>query len=175
MARYFYQGLHRVISGGQTGSDQAGLFTAQAFGLETGGFIPRGFKTIFGNDPELAQFGLIETTSEAYPPRTKKNVETSGATVRLASNFETAGEVITLRYCQALKKPNLSILLDGLNYEEKAEQLVEFLKLNAVRTLNVAGTADRDTVYGFHFHEASSILTRVFIRMKNQGLLVSSR
>jgi hypothetical protein len=37
--------LERVISGGQTGVDQAALRAAQACGLETGGYAPLGWET----------------------------------------------------------------------------------------------------------------------------------
>ena len=35
----------KVISGGQTGADQAGLVAARRFGIPTGGWMPRGWKT----------------------------------------------------------------------------------------------------------------------------------
>ncbi|MFZ8324119.1 YpsA SLOG family protein, partial [Staphylococcus aureus] len=37
--------LKKVISGGQTGADQAGLRAGKAAGLETGGMVPKGCLT----------------------------------------------------------------------------------------------------------------------------------
>jgi hypothetical protein len=37
--------IERVISGGQTGADQAGWRAARAAGIPTGGFMPKGFLT----------------------------------------------------------------------------------------------------------------------------------
>ena len=40
----------RIISGGQTGADQGGLRAGAALGLDTGGWIPFGFRTDTGAD-----------------------------------------------------------------------------------------------------------------------------
>jgi hypothetical protein len=45
--------LERIITGGQTGADQAGWRVAQAFGIRTGGGRPRGFLTEEGPRPAL--------------------------------------------------------------------------------------------------------------------------
>jgi Circularly permutated YpsA SLOG family len=37
--------LKKIISGGQTGADQAGLRTAKRLGIETGGWMPQGWRT----------------------------------------------------------------------------------------------------------------------------------
>jgi len=169
-----YTGLRKVISGAQTGADQAGLFVARDFGLETGGHIAQGYRTALGDDPSLAQFNLVVSSSRAYPPRTKANAFGGDATVRLASNFNTAGEVLTLRYVMAAKKPCLSLLLDGKDYEDKSFQLVAFIIDNNVECLNVAGNADRDIAHGFHFQHASKILTHTFQILDEEGLLIKT-
>jgi hypothetical protein len=46
--------LDRIISGGQTGADQAGWRAARACGVPTGGFMPLGFLTEGGPRPEFA-------------------------------------------------------------------------------------------------------------------------
>jgi hypothetical protein len=52
--------IERVISGGQTGADQGGLRAAQACGIPTGGWAPRGWLTEAGPAPWLADWGLVE-------------------------------------------------------------------------------------------------------------------
>jgi hypothetical protein len=52
--------LTKVISGGQTGADQAGWRAARAFGIPTGGWMPLEFRTERGPCPELAAFGAVE-------------------------------------------------------------------------------------------------------------------
>lgn len=169
-----YNGLRKVISGAQTGADQAGLYVARDFGIETGGHIAQGYRTALGDDPTLAQFNLTVSSSRAYPPRTKANAFGGDATVRLASNFNTAGEVLTLRYVNAAKKPCLSLLLDGKDYDMKAAELVYFIVNNNVETLNVAGNADRDQPHGFHFQHASRILTSAFQILDEEGLIIKT-
>ena len=46
--------LDRIISGGQTGADQAGWRAARACGIPTGGAMPKGFLTEDGPRPEFA-------------------------------------------------------------------------------------------------------------------------
>lgn len=67
--------MFKVISGGQTGADQAGLRAARAAGLVTGGWAPRGWLTEAGPAPRLArEFGLVECPEpegEPFLPRWK--------------------------------------------------------------------------------------------------------
>jgi len=73
--------LKRVVSGGQTGADQQGLFEGRRLGLETGGWVPKGWRTEDGPAPWLAAFGCLEHDSSTYPPRTAQNVADSEATL----------------------------------------------------------------------------------------------
>jgi hypothetical protein len=67
--------IQRVISGGQTGADQAGWRAARACGLKTGGWMPKGWLTEDGPRPEFAElYGAREHESRQYPPRTRANV-----------------------------------------------------------------------------------------------------
>jgi hypothetical protein len=77
--------LDRVISGGQTGADQAGLRAARAAGIPTGGWAPLGWETEDGPSPWLADFGLIECREPGYPARTRANVLEASATIWLGS------------------------------------------------------------------------------------------
>lgn len=65
--------IERVISGGQTGADQAGLRAARNAGLPTGGWAPRGWLTEVGPAPWLAsEFGLVECPEPAGEPFTPR-------------------------------------------------------------------------------------------------------
>lgn len=174
MIKFHYEGLYKVISGAQTGADQAGLYVARDFGLETGGHIARTFRTSLGPMPYLAEFGIIEHSSFDYPPRTKQNALHGDMTVRLATNFNSAGEKLTLKYIHLLKKPYFDVLLDGKDYDDKAEQLALMMVEKGCTVLNVAGNADRDTQFGYHFHEASKVLTKAFQYLDAEGLLKKS-
>ena len=45
--------LRKVISGGQTGADRAGLQAAKSSGIKTGGYMPKGFLALDGNKVEF--------------------------------------------------------------------------------------------------------------------------
>ena len=71
--------LHKVISGGQTGADRAGLECAKELGLETGGTAPSNYYTEDGPDISLKDFGLV--TGGDYRSRTRQNVYDADATL----------------------------------------------------------------------------------------------
>src|SRR4029077_8823814 len=71
--------LRKVISGGQTGADRAGLDFAIHVGLEHGGYVPKGRKAEDGKIAE--RYHLVELSTTSYPARTKRNTEESDGTV----------------------------------------------------------------------------------------------
>src|SRR5688500_1447371 len=74
--------LERLISGGQTGADQAGWRAGKAFGLRCSGWMPKGYRTErpdgrgWGEKhPEFqAVYGALEHESDEYPPRNLANL-----------------------------------------------------------------------------------------------------
>ena len=165
-----YLGLTRVISGGQNGADLAGLFAAKEFGIETGGHCPKFCQTSSGPNFDLRDvFGLEETKSTSYPKRTELNVKNSDGTIRFASNFGTAGEILTLRFIEQYKKPNFSVQLSRTNEiderEMAAQYIFNWIVGNSIRILNVAGNRD-DIRQGIHFHQTLNILRAVFSRLE---------
>lgn len=71
----------KIISGGQTGADQGGLFAARDACIETGGFAPKGFLTEAGQQPGLLKsFGLVDSGLD-YVGRTELNVKNSDTTI----------------------------------------------------------------------------------------------
>ena len=143
--------LQRVISGGQTGVDQAGLQAATACGLATGGFIPQGWITDNGPDVTLKRFGLIEHPSASYFPRTEMNVRTSDGTVWLG-DVSSPGGRCTIRFAQSAKRPH--IVNPSMN------QLRAWIIDNNIVTLNVAG--NRERIHPGITLRAEKFLTRVF-------------
>lgn len=132
--------LRKVRSGGQTGADQAGLVVARRFGLETGGVMPKGFKTMTGPRPDLAKlYGLVEHVSDNYVPRTYENARDSDGTVRLAGNFSSPGEICTLKAIKEYKKPYFDV---DLADPPRVSDFVDWLTNNQIETLNVAGNAE---------------------------------
>jgi hypothetical protein len=60
--------LPRVLSGGQSGVDQAALRAARACGLDTGGWAPAGWMTEVGPASWLADYGLVECPEPGFRP-----------------------------------------------------------------------------------------------------------
>lgn len=96
--------LKKIISGGQTGADRAGLECARALGIETGGVAPKGWKTEKGPDPSLKEFGLVECESENFPIRTVKNVKLAEATLWFGYRH-SPGYYCTKKACEDADKP----------------------------------------------------------------------
>lgn len=130
----------KIISGGQTGADIGSLRAAKICGLETGGWLPQGCKTLLGPKPEyLLEFGMQEHTKGGYPPRTEANVRDSDGTIRFASNFSSAGEKCTLRAIKWFGKPHLDV---NIRSPLPLEEVKNWLKEHGIQVLNVAGNSE---------------------------------
>jgi hypothetical protein len=135
--------IEKIISGGQIGADVAGLRAAKRFGLATGGWIPKGFRTLLGRMPELGrEFGVKETDQWQYPPRTAMNVRDSDATMRFATNWNSPGELLTAKECIRQGKDHFDVTIgpDGTT-DTTPEKAAQWAKENGIKTLNVAGNA----------------------------------
>lgn len=135
----------KIISGGQTGADRAGLDVAIKLGLAHGGTVPRGRRSEDGGVP--AQYQMVEHTSADYPPRTKCNVEDADASIIFLPKFRASrGSRLTVSYAAASLKPYLVITFDrtmGIN--QAAVPLAHFLKEHNPQTLNIAGPRESTT------------------------------
>ena len=85
--------IKKIISGGQTGADQAGLEAAIELGIAHGGWIPKGRKTEDG--PLPAKYKLKEMGTTSYPKRTEQNILDSEGTV-IYNVGKQQGQVYTL-------------------------------------------------------------------------------
>lgn len=129
--------LRRIISGGQTGADRAGLEAAKLLGLETGGTAPLGYRTEVGADPSLAEFGLSESNAADYGVRTETNVVDADATI-VFGRATSPGSRKTISLAKKHGKP----LLVVNKQEGAAESIRAFLNETGAQTLNVAGNRE---------------------------------
>ena len=128
----------KVISGGQTGADVAGLRAAKTLGIPTGGYIPKGFKTENGPTPILGErYGLIELPTGDYPTRTRKNILSSDGTIIFADIFDR-GSKLTQKLCTELDIPCLPVMLDE-DREPNIDNICRWIRINEIETLNIAG------------------------------------
>lgn len=133
--------LTKIISGGQTGADRAGLIAAKNMGIATGGWMPKGYRAHDGNHPEFSTtYNITEDTSPSYAPRTFKNVYGSDGTVRFAVNFDSAGEQCTLIAISKSQKPYFDVNIVGTT---QPADLVKWIIDNNINILNVAGNSEK--------------------------------
>ncbi len=151
----------KVISGGQTGADQAGLVVGKRFGFITGGWMPRGFKTLTGPRPDLKDlYNVQEHLSDSYAPRTELNVKESDGTVRLAGVLTSKGEICTLKAIKRFKKPYFDV---DLTDPPPVKEFAKWLTDNKISVLNVAGNSEQ-TFYRA-FTQSVSYLTDSFFEL----------
>lgn len=128
----------KIISGGQTGVDQAALDFALDYGFECGGFCPRGRKSEKGTIPN--RYPVSEIDSEDYIDRTKKNILESDGTWILRDRREISdGTVDTINLCKQLLKPHLII---NLEHDIESSVILNWLTEFQIGTLNIAGNRE---------------------------------
>jgi len=126
--------LERIISGGQTGVDRAGLDVALALGLAIGGGCPQGRRAEDGTIPD--RYPLVETPEPDYETRTRRNVEDSDGTLILNMGVLDGGTALTATHARQVGKPYLVVALEA-GIEPAAFRA--WLDENRIRVLNVAG------------------------------------
>jgi hypothetical protein len=131
--------LDKMISGGQTGADQAAWRAALAFGISTGGRMPTGFLAEDGPHHEFAErFGATEMSTESVLTRIEQNVQDSDATLWFGETT-TATAQETVGACHRLGKPCLPVY-PGATFEP--EHVATWIADNHIGTLNVAGNRE---------------------------------
>jgi len=142
----FKHQIIKIISGGQTGADQAGLYAAEELGIQTGGTMPKFFRTETGQCPDLAKrFHLQEHITTSYIDRTLQNILNSDMTL-LFSNGKSTGSLATEKLCARFQKRIYRVFWENgvYKYSGQEEQLIHGfnLYLRHVKILNVAGNRE---------------------------------
>jgi hypothetical protein len=135
--------IKKIISGGQTGADQGGLFWARKNGLETGGTAPLNYRTEEGPAPWLRNYGLQMDGSWFYQPRTEKNVLNSDGTL-IFGEPSSAGCRLTRSLCNQYHRPWYVYHWRAPNPISEADKksFREWVEENGIRVLNVAGNRE---------------------------------
>ena len=145
--------LRKVISGGQTGVDQAALPAARDCGLEIGGWCPPGRVCDAGVIP--AEFPLNETEQDrsldaADVPRSERtewNVRDSDGTLVLAvggnrSGCPTISDAGTEWAMQCAKRYGRPLLACDVAAPNAKQKIQEWLRRNEIKVLSVGGPAE---------------------------------
>jgi hypothetical protein len=135
-------GPARVVSGGQTGVDRAGLESARRAGIRVGGWCPAGGAVEDVAEPPgvRALFPELRETPSADPAqRTEWNVRDSDATlVIVRPGIDSPGTTLTVRLAEALGRPHL---LAGVDDAARARAWLDALTPGV---LNVAGPRESE-------------------------------
>ena len=92
--------IRKIVSGGQTGVDRAGLDVALFLQVQHGGWCPLGRLAEDGQIP--AKYELKETESSEYGFRTEQNVIDSCGTLILYCEKMSGGTFLTYRMAETL-------------------------------------------------------------------------
>jgi hypothetical protein len=164
----------KIISGGQTGADQAGLRAAVILGLGTGGWAPFGWRTLDGPAPWLEESGLREANG-GYAFRTELNVRDADGTVRFAADFNSPGERCTLNALKKHGKPYIDF--NPLSPSAHPPTFKKWLIDNQIRVLNVAGNAEQtapgmfNAVVAFLVHALGTPARTTVMNQKHELIL----
>lgn len=110
--------------------------------------MPKGFITHDGPKPEFAElFGITEHLKSTYAPRTFDNVKNSDATLRFAINFDSPGELCTLKAIKQYNKPYLDIKLKNddnvIPTHNSIEFVVHWIATHNFKIINIAGNSNK--------------------------------
>jgi len=170
----------KVISGGQNGADQAALFAAEHFKFSTGGTIPHAYYTLDGPAPWLSAYGLVPLQSNAsisiqYVIRSRKNVDDSDGTLAFRTHpssgtDKTIGYALTRSWyvprsfdIETSYRP-VCVVAD-VNSETEQARVVQFIKDNNIKILNVCGHREPDAIAKSWTRSVEHFLMGVFSQL----------
>lgn len=138
----------KVISGGQTGADRAGLDWALSKGIPIGGWCPRGRRS---EDKEVPlNYPLVETPKSDYRERTLWNVRDADVTLLFTLNAQlTGGSLQTLKFAKQLGKTCLHIHPQALR--DQSQEIIQFLQNIPNGICNIAGSRESKSPRIYHF------------------------
>ena len=163
----------KIVSGGQTGVDRAGLVAAMSFSLATGGWMPCGRLAEDGVVPE-GFYTLKECPSGGFRERTRRNVLDSDATLILVDALPlVGGTAYTADYAAKNGRPCKVVLLSDADAATRIRDWMLSLE-DAVRpgapggiVLNVAGP--RESGSPGIFDRAKKTLLEAFAFFRNHS------
>ena len=130
--------LKKIISGGQTGADQAALDVAFRLGIPHGGWISKGRLTEEGRLD--SKYKLKEMETPNYNKRTEQNVIDSDGTLIISHGKLTGGSDYTREMALLHHRPWLHIDLNKTGAFQAAGKIKSWITENEIEVLNVAGS-----------------------------------
>jgi hypothetical protein len=139
--------IRKIISGGQTGADQAALDAAIKLGIPHGGWIPKGRLTEKG--PLPIKYNLKEMPGTGYASRTEQNVIDSNGTLIISHGKLAEGSDYTRKMAVMHQRPWLHVNLNKTPAFKAATLISAWITENTIEILNVAGPRESkdDRIY----------------------------
>lgn len=130
--------ITKIISGGQTGADRAGLDWAMKRGVSVGGWCPKG--RLAEDGPIPISYPLVEAASADYLVRTRLNVRDSDGTLIVTPTSKLSrGALRTRNFAADLRRPWLRVQM-WADPALATQAVAHFCKIQRIRVLNIAGT-----------------------------------
>lgn len=136
--------IEKIISGGQTGVDQAALYIAEKMEISLGGWCPLGGfdennLSIFKKYPLKEMTGL--SFSDSISERTKRNIDDSDGTLIILPSIPIPkhiqdGTLLTINHALEKRKPFLMIAVDD---KTALDQFRHWVHEHQIKILNIAG------------------------------------
>lgn len=152
--------IKKIVSGGQTGVDRAGLDAAIHHNIPHGGWCPRGRRAEDGRID--GKYQLIETAGHDYAMRTEYNVRDSDGTLILNIGRLEGGTAYTVHIAESLHKP---CLIMHIPISVDNAEVSSWIKENNIQILNIAGP--RESKYPGIYNKALTELTRILSSIYN--------
>jgi Circularly permutated YpsA SLOG family len=138
----------KIISGGQTGADQAALDVAVSLGMSYGGWVPKGGLDEHGPGLLTKYPNMLEAETSDPAERTKRNVRDSDVTIVLVQSKdqkELPGTKLTIETARRLGRPHLAVVVGDLDAATRLSQwLNDRSGKKPIRTINVAGPRESE-------------------------------
>jgi hypothetical protein len=138
--------LTKIISGGQTGAEIAGIDAAIENGLPYGGWLPEGRRT--ENGPLDSKYtNMMELEDADYPDKTEQNVKDADGTAIFSHGKLTGDASLAHGFARIHNKPVLHLDMNELSETEAIESSIEWIYRNKIEILNVTGSPESKDEY----------------------------
>ena len=131
--------IKKIISGGQTGADQAALDSAIKLDMPHGGWIPKGRIAEAGSLPD--KYKLQEIPDDSFPGHTEQNVIDSDGTVIIAHGKLYDGSEYVREMAEKHGRAWIQIDLDITTPLDAALKISNWIIENPIAILNVTGSS----------------------------------
>ncbi|GGI82681.1 putative molybdenum carrier protein [Legionella impletisoli] len=139
--------IEKIVSGGQTGVDQAALLIASELGLEVGGWCPKGGLDENG-DSILEKYESMEEASTSVPDeRTKLNIRDSDGTLIIVPKWPLPerikdGTILTIEDAKRQEKPYFIV---DLSSNPDIHAVLEWATSHDIKVLNIGGPRESNS------------------------------